>query len=172
MTGRSRAKRCRIYWKVIILDDQQKATEYQPTQAEGKLIEVMLDPANRMKSITEVCRIAEINRATYYRVFDKPEFVELYTRKSRELAKKHLGPVMNSFVREATRGSFQHGKVLLEMAGAYEEKSTQKHQGDKDNPIFFKSDRTAAMSAEELKAAVLELIAPDKPELDKLPEVE
>ena len=49
---------------------------------------------------------------------------------------------------------------------------TNEHTGPNGGPILYKDDRTAAMSAEELKAAVLELIAQDKPELDKLPEAE
>lgn len=153
------------------MPELQNATEYQPTQTEKKLIEVMLDPANRMKSITEICRIAECDRATYYRAFDKPGFVELYTRKSQELAKKYLGPVMNAFVREATRGSFQHGKVLLEMAGAYKETSRKEVAGDKDNPIHMKVSRTAGMTDEELEQALAELEAEDDESLDILPEI-
>lgn len=153
------------------MTEPQNATEYQPTQAEQKIIEVLLDPANRMKSITEVCRIAQCDRSTYYRAFDKPEFVELYNRKSAELAKNYLGPVMNAFVREATRGSFQHGKVLLEMAGVYKETSRKEVAGDKDNPIHMKISRTSAMTDEELEQARAALEVEDDESLDILPEV-
>lgn len=123
------------------------ATEYKPTPREEKLLEALLDPHNRMKTIADVCRIAECDRATYYRAFDKPGFVDLYSRKSTELAKKYLGQVMNSFVKEATRGSFQHGKVLLEMAGAYNEKQIIDARVKTDNsPIDL-----SALSEEELR---------------------
>jgi hypothetical protein len=60
----------------------------------------------------------------YYRAFDKPEFKELYKSQSKALVDQSIAPVLNTFVREALRGSFQHGKVILEMAGLYSEKST------------------------------------------------
>lgn len=95
----------------------RKATKQRLTLKEQKLLEVLLDPANRMKSVTEICGIVGCDRSTYYRAFEKKTFADLYNRLSANLAKRHLGQVMNAFVREATRGSFQHGKVLLEMAG-------------------------------------------------------
>lgn len=150
---------------------QPDATEYEPTPAEARLIEVLLEPEHRLKKVVDICRIAECDKATYYRAFDKPGFVELYTRKSQELAKKYLGPVMNAFVREATRGSFQHGKVLLEMAGAYKETSRKEVAGDKDNPIHMKISRTSAMTDEELEQALAELEAEDDESLDILPEI-
>lgn len=136
------------------MDNQQISTEYQPTPKEERLIEVLLDPANRMKSITEICGIVPCDRGTYYNAFNKPGFVELYTRKSQELAKKYLGQVMSAFVREATRGSYPHGKVLLEMAGVYKETVRKEVSGDKNNPVEVNVhlSRIADMSDDELKA--------------------
>ena len=48
--------------------------------------------------------------------------MELYKRSSQDLVKQSVAPVLNTFIREAQRGSFQHGKVLLEMAGVYSDK--------------------------------------------------
>lgn len=153
------------------MDVEQKVTNYEPTNAEAKLLEVLLDPSNRLKSITDICNLADISRTTYYKLMDKPEFMDFYNRKSAELAKNYLGPVMNAFVREATRGSFQHGKVLLEMAGAYKETSRKEVAGDKDNPIHMKISRTSAMTDEELEQALAELKAEDDESLDILPEI-
>jgi hypothetical protein len=102
----------------------QRVTEYKPTEAEQKLLEVLLSPEHRMKSIKDICAIACISRMVYYRAFDKPEFKELYKSQSKALVDQAIAPVLNTFVREALRGSFQHGKVILEMAGLYSEKST------------------------------------------------
>jgi hypothetical protein len=112
------------------MTSKRNETEYTPTPTEERLIETLLDPANRMKNVTEICNIVDCERVTYYRAFEKPGFVELYTMKSQELAKKYLGQVMSAFVREAVRGSYQHGKILLEMAGAYKEKSQLEHTGE------------------------------------------
>lgn len=99
------------------------------TKAEQNLLEVMLNPENRMKSVTEICKLAKIERVTYYRAFQKPEFVEIYNKRSVDLVKQSVASVLNTFVREAQRGSFQHGKIILEMAGVYTEKSDVKVSG-------------------------------------------
>lgn len=75
-----------------------------------------------MKSITDICKAAKCSRDVYYKAFTKTEFVELYKELSESLVKQSIAPVINAFIREAQRGSFNHGKVLLEMAGLYNKK--------------------------------------------------
>jgi hypothetical protein len=101
----------------------QTVTTYEMTDAEQKLLEALLNPDYRMKSITELCNVAKISRMAYYRAMGKPEFKALYKQKTKELVENSIAPVLNTFVREALRGSFQHGKVILEMAGLYSEKT-------------------------------------------------
>jgi hypothetical protein len=113
----------------------QNVTEKRLTPTEKRLIEALLDPNNRFKSISEICDTAKCSRNTYYRAFNKPHFREEYKRQAAALSERHLGQVMNAFVREATRGSFQHGRVLLEMAGVYTEKSKHEHSGPDGGPI-------------------------------------
>lgn len=113
----------------------KNVSEYRPTGKESRLLELLLDPKNRLKSIREICDMVPCNPKTYERAFKKPEFAQLYAERSAALAKKHLGAVMNAFVRQATRGSFQHGKVLLEMAGVYSEKTKHEHSGPDGGPI-------------------------------------
>jgi len=117
---------------------EQKRTEYKPTLCEQKLLEVLLDPNNRLKSVTDICKTVECSRTTYYEAFAKPEFVELVKEKSKGLATKHVAQVMNAFVKEAQRGSFQHGKVILEMADIYVEKQVQENKGDLNVTITVK----------------------------------
>jgi hypothetical protein len=102
--------------------DLQNLTDYKPTEKEKNLLEVLLNPENRMKSITDICKLAKCTRPVYYEAFTKDGFVELYKRSSQDLVKQSVAPVLNTFIREAQRGSFQHGKVLLEMAGVYSDK--------------------------------------------------
>lgn len=109
---------------------EQNRTEYKLTESEEKLMDVLLNPDYRMKSIKELCAIAAIGRSTYYAAFNKPEFKALYKAKSKELVDNAIAPVLNTFVREALRGSFQHGKVILEMAGLYSEKQQIDVSGD------------------------------------------
>lgn len=132
-------------------NEKQYATDYEPSLSEEKLLEVLLNPQYRMKSITEVCRIAEIDRSTYYRAFAKPGFNELYKQKSIELVNQQVAPVINAFVAEAKRGSFQHGKVLLEMGGVY----TEKQQVEATNTNF--NTELTELSPEERAARIAEL---------------
>lgn len=108
----------------------QNLTDYKLTEKEKNLIEVLLHPENRMKSITDICKLAKCSRPVYYEAFSKPGFVEIYKQRSVDMVKQSIASVINTFIREAQRGSFPHGKVLLEMAGLYTDKI--EHSGSID----------------------------------------
>jgi hypothetical protein len=108
----------------------QCLTDYQLTDKEKILLEILLNPEHRTKSVTDICKIANCSRPTYYDAMEKPGFMAIYEQKTKDLIKQAVGPVINTFVREALRGSFQHGKVILEMAGLYSEKSTLEVTGE------------------------------------------
>jgi hypothetical protein len=110
---------------ITVIDDSknnlQNITEYQPTEKEKMILEVLLNPDNRTKSISDICKAAGCSRPVYYEAFDKPGFKAIYETKSKELVKHAIGPVINAFIKEAVRGSYPHGKTLLEMAGMHTE---------------------------------------------------
>jgi hypothetical protein len=105
-----------------ITTTSQSITEYVPTEGEKRLLETLLSPEHRMKSITDVCKLAGVSRFLYYDSFKKPGFQAIYKSQSKALVDQAVAPVLNTFVREALRGSYPHGKVILEMAGLYSEK--------------------------------------------------
>lgn len=109
---------------------KQNSTDYEPTEKEKNLLEVLLNPDYRMKSITDICKAAKCSRNIYYDAFGKPGFIDLYKKQSVDLVKRAVASIINTFIREAQRGSFPHGKVLLEMAGLYTEK--MEHSGSID----------------------------------------
>lgn len=92
------------------------------TPKQRVLIEALVNPENRCRSISTICKDIGIDRKTYYKVIDKEEFRNLYERLSKNLVKDSIGLIINTFVSKAQDGSFQHGKVILEMAGIYNEK--------------------------------------------------
>lgn len=100
-----------------------------------------------MKSITDICRIAKCARSTYYEAFGKPGFVELYKQESANLVQQSVAPVINAFITAALRGSFQHGKVLLEMADMYSDKLEITGQMNVNNPFD-------GLTTEELKKLI------------------
>jgi len=106
----------------VIELNPQNGTEYEPTTCEKKILEVLLNPEYRNKKVTEICTIAGVDRKVYYRAFDKPEFVAYYKKISVNLTIKAVAPMVNAFVKWGLSGSFQHGKVILEMAEVYKEK--------------------------------------------------
>jgi len=95
----------------------QNGTEYRPTVAEKKLLEVMLNPLNRHKSVTDICDMAECNRKAYYRAFEKPDFEAHFKHESKRIADRSVAAVINAFVKQAVAGSHKHGVTILEMAG-------------------------------------------------------
>ena len=94
---------------------------YEPTPAEGKLLEVLLDPANRHKNKKQIAELAEISREMYYKIFRKPEFVEYYRDRAKDLISEAVSSVINAAIREARCGSFQHQKMILEMAEMHQD---------------------------------------------------
>lgn len=102
--------------------NKQKQAEYTPSRTELQLLEVLLDPASRLKPVTELCKEAGINRATYYTIFGRPEFKKLYREQSLSIIQRALAPICHAVIREAVRGSAQHAKMGLEMADVYTEK--------------------------------------------------
>jgi hypothetical protein len=104
-------------------DTSQSGTVYRPNSNEKKLLQVLLNPENRLKTITDICDIAGCDRKTYYRAFKKKELVDYYTAESRALVRHSLAPVINACIKQAIKGSAPHAKILLTMAGEYSESS-------------------------------------------------
>lgn len=104
------------------MKDKTNKDEYKPTNAEEKLLGVLLNPEHRFLSITDTCKEAKVVRDIYYKAFKKPKFVAYYKKRSLNLVDQSLGPVINTFKKMAIAGSFQHGKALLEMGGLHLDK--------------------------------------------------
>jgi hypothetical protein len=103
--------------------DAQNCPEYKLTRAEKSLIEVLLNPDSRFWSVTKICEEAKISRRQYYNIYQKPEFVKFQAKVADELVSKFVLPTIHAFGKEAARGSYQHGKAILEMKGMYSEKN-------------------------------------------------
>lgn len=120
-------------------DARHNQTEYAPTEAEEKLLEVLLDPDHRHKKKAELCRLAGICRQTYYDAFAKPEFVALYEERTKALVRPAIAPIINAYIKEAVGGSIQHGNVLLDMAGIYTPRSRTELTGKDGGAIEYSS---------------------------------
>jgi len=109
-------------------DVLQIDTDYLPSDTEQKILDALLDPSNKYKNVTDLCLAAKCSRKAYYDAFKRPEFEKLYRKLTLDIIKQSVAPVVNTFLKEAVRGSFQHGKVLLEMAEMYQEGGMHQQQ--------------------------------------------
>jgi len=98
--------------------------EYVPTLAEKKLLEALADPENYTVSITDLCKIAEIGRNTYYNMCKKPEFMKMKNEILNRLFESFVPAVKQAAVKYAINNAnnFQDRKMILEMAGEYKPK--------------------------------------------------
>ena len=109
-------------------DDIQTQTDYLPSDTEQKILDALLDPANKYKNVTDLCQAAKCSRQAYYDAFKRTGFATLYRKLTLDLVKQSVAPVINTFIKQAVSGSFQHGKVLLEMAEMYQEGGMNQQQ--------------------------------------------
>lgn len=93
--------------------------EYQPTPAEMRLLKVMLDPEAVGLNITDKCEKANISRNTYYEAMKKKKFVELLNVSTIDMLKGEMSDIIKVFAKKALEGSYNHGKLLLEMGKMY-----------------------------------------------------
>lgn len=100
-----------------------KSDKYYPSQAEQKLLNIVLRPENSILNVTEICKMAEVSRDTFYRVMKNPDFKRLLREEAFNLIDPALPGVINRFIKEAKDGSFSHGKVVLEMGKVYTPKA-------------------------------------------------
>lgn len=62
--------------------------------------------------------------------FTKEQFWETVTARARDLNREHLATVYESLRTEAEKGSFQHQKLILELAGEYTETTRREISGE------------------------------------------
>lgn len=97
---------------------------YKPTAAEKKLLEVLINPENLGKNVTELCNLANVSRNKYYDAMKKQPFQELVKHTTLELVKAKIGDVLNAtYIYALGEKGHQDRKVLLTMAGLYAEKT-------------------------------------------------
>ncbi len=106
-----------------------------PRQA--NLLEMLMNPDNLKKSVTDICVMAEISRKTYYNDFKDPIFLKALEKARENLLSSAVLPVIHKMKEAALGKSFNDRKLLLEMAGAHTPKLSL--DGKFDHTIIFKS---------------------------------
>lgn len=137
--------------------DGQKLPEYVPTRVEKALLDVLLNPKFRLKPVTVICKEANCSRTAYYNSMSNPKFKEYYKEMSVRLVEASIGPVVNSFVLEAKKGSYNHGKIILEMAGLYSDKKKIELSGETTVNVNEMSEEQKEAKLKELRKRAEEL---------------
>jgi hypothetical protein len=108
-----------------VMEEFAKVDEYEPTQAELKLIEVLSNPLFAKESIVDKCKLAEISPTTYYKAMKKEGFRNLLKKTALELVIGNLGNIINATIKFATLmpQCSADRKILLQMADMVTEKT-------------------------------------------------
>lgn len=105
-------------------ESSTKDDKYKLTAAEKKLFEVLVNPENTGKTVTELCNLARISRNKYYDAMKKDGFVSLVNETTMELIKGKASDVLNATYKFALKEKgHQDRKMLLTIAGIYVDKS-------------------------------------------------
>ena len=116
-------------------DNLTEVSEYTPTAAETRLLEVMINPEFVGKSVVDKCKAAECTTPVYYTALKKPGFMALVRESAVDLVKDKLIDVIAATVKYAvtSQQNYQDRRILLEMSGMYREK--QDISLSSENPI-------------------------------------
>ncbi|MGM7415442.1 phBC6A51 family helix-turn-helix protein [Lactococcus lactis] len=107
-----------------------KPNKYKLTPAEKKLFEVLINPDNIGKSITDICNLAKVSRFKYYEAMGKEEFSNLVNETTMDLVTAKAGSVLNAAYKYAMKEKgFQDRKMILTIAGIYVDKSQTELSG-------------------------------------------
>lgn len=100
----------------IMIDQPQK----KMSAPRSRLLKVLLDPENHGKTITELSKLADIERSSYYLAMDDPDFRDAIKNKSIERIGAHLPEIFEACVKSAkqsTVAGMQDRKLLFSMIG-------------------------------------------------------
>lgn len=123
-----------------------QTNNYKPTPAEEKLLLVLLNPEVVGLNVTQKCELAGIDRGVYYTAMKKHGFLELLNVSTMDMLKGEMNDIVKAFAIKAREGSYNHGKLLLEMGNLYTQKNVI--EGNMNLNVSIE-DVIAAISKEE-----------------------
>ncbi len=116
--------------QLMTMDSKEKPKERTLTRIDKKLLQVAANLGQDER--VDIRRIAdEIGRSpqfVYQRLQD-PEFRSMFLEAIRMSLMAETPAILQKFVEMAKAGSFKHGKLILEIAGAHEDGTKVTHEG-------------------------------------------
>ena len=124
------------------------------TELETKILRSVVSSSGRRLSIDELAAVTGCSTETIYnRLMKKAEFQELFKEALTNSLIPEMPEVLNSFIDEGKKGSFKHGKLLLEITSIYKE--NKKITAD----VNVHESEEPFKSAEERKAFLKETLS-------------
>lgn len=124
--SRHRARERAEKLKVSVKSDTSNLTKADTmilTEAEKKLLAVLVKEENYLLNVTKICKLAGISRDSYYRIYQNDKFIALLRKQTLEILKHSEEAITHSFIKQAKAGSFPHQRVYLEMMRFYTPKA-------------------------------------------------
>lgn len=91
----------------------------QINDAEKKMLEVAAQSGGHRVTLDALAKACGKQPDFVYKKLQEPHFRQLFTEALRGALMVEVPEIVSSFLTEAKKGSFQHGKLLLEIAGVY-----------------------------------------------------
>ena len=94
------------------------------SEAGHNLIKVISQPEARLMTVTDICKVANISRDSYYRLFRQQDFINAYYEACRVTSIQAAMPAMQALSAQAAGGDVAACKAMLELNGLYQNTAT------------------------------------------------
>lgn len=136
---------------------------------ERRVVEVILNPENSGKSVTEKCEIANCGRQSWYRVLQKPSVVEAINQGSLLLIRDNLQPLVQKTLQYAleSKSNHQDRKYLFQLLGMLKNDGATVNVNTTSETVNVAANPFEGLSKEQLDALANQYMAdPQKIETD------
>jgi len=118
------------------------------SKTDAKILRAVHDSHGRRLSLEEMADKAGVSPERVHRRLQDQSFRELFLETIRQSLVVEVPEILSAFVDRAKHGDFKHGKLILEMSGAYEEKSkAQVEVSMSESPFKSEEDRKKFVKA-------------------------
>jgi len=130
------------------------------TAKEKKILKEAMRCGEQKLTITAIAKKVGVKPEYVVEKLKKPEFRQLFVESMQDGIVGEAPAILHSFVNAAKEGSFQHGKLILELAGVHQENQRIDLHAkmDVEQPLF----KTDEERKEFLKATLAELKEDEK----------
>ena len=109
---------------------EQIAAKYEITEAGYRLLDAIIDPLARTMTVTDICKMADISRPTYYALFKDQAWVAAYMDACKTACMTAAMPTMQSVAGKAIAGDMQAAQLILTMTGLHQPTARVEHTHD------------------------------------------